>query len=112
MTRDESLKRLQAIKERGILALKFLEEPQTAETEAQIRLHIEWLRNELKDEFVRTSPERVQKTMTIFEKSVYAPTIEEAWKQSGISRLKVESGPTNKWAEALESVVYTAGKYL
>jgi hypothetical protein len=70
MTRDESLKRLQAIKERGILALMFLEAPQTSETEVQIRLHIEWLRNELKDEFVRTSPERVQKTMTIFEKSV------------------------------------------
>jgi hypothetical protein len=70
-----------------------------------------WLRNELQDEFLRTSPERVQKQMTVFEMSVYAPTIEEAWKQSGVSRLKIDGRPTKKWADVLESIVYTACKY-
>jgi hypothetical protein len=61
---------------------------------------------------MRTSPERAQKAMTLFELSVYAPTIEEALKESGIGRLKVENSPTPKWADALESVVYTADKYI
>jgi hypothetical protein len=49
--------------------------------------------------------------MTIFEMSVYAPTIEEAWKHSGIGRLKIEGRPNDKWKDVLESIVYTAGKY-
>jgi hypothetical protein len=48
--------------------------------------------------------------MTILELSVYAPTIEEAWKQSGINQLKLDSFPTEKGSEVLEAVVYTACK--
>ena len=57
-------------------------------------------------------PERVQKTMTMFELSVYSPTIEEVWRNSGISRLKIDGIPDRKWQEPLEAVVYNAGKYL
>jgi hypothetical protein len=113
MQRDELLNRLQNFKERGNHALSILEaSPQTPATEAEVRTIAEWLRNELQAEFLRTSPERVQKQMTIFEMSVYAPTIEEAWKQSGISRLKIEGAPTKKWAEVIEAVVYTSCKYM
>ena len=113
MTRNELLQRLQAIRDRGSLALRLLEpHPLTPEREAEVRSHVVWLRAELQAEFLRTSPERAQKAMTLFELSVYAPTIEEALKHSGIGRLKVESSPTPKWGDALESVVYTADKYV
>jgi hypothetical protein len=46
------------------------------------------------------------------ELSVYSPTIEETWKDSGISRLKVDGTLDHKWQEPLEGVVYNAGKYL
>ncbi len=113
MKRDQLLQRLQNIKKQGNHALNIIETtPQTPELEAEIRTITLWLRDELQTEFLRTSPERAQKQMTIFEMSVYAPTIEEAWKQSGISRLKIEGSPTKKWAEAIESVVYTSCKYV
>ena len=50
--------------------------------------------------------------MSVFELSVYSPTIEETWKKSGISRLKVDGALDQKWQEPLEAVVYNAGKYL
>jgi hypothetical protein len=50
--------------------------------------------------------------MTMFELSVYSLTIEETWKDSGISRLKVDAVPDQRWQEPLEGVVYNAGKYL
>jgi hypothetical protein len=113
MKRDELLQWLQKIKEQGNHALNILETiPQTPALEEELRTITLWLRDELQTEFLRTSPDRVQKQMTIFEMSVYAPTIEEAWTQSGISRLKTEKSPTRKWAEAIESVVYTFCKYV
>jgi hypothetical protein len=56
--------------------------------------------------------ERAQKAMSMFELSVYSPTIEETWKKSGISRLKTDGTLDQKWQEPLEAVVYNAGKYL
>jgi hypothetical protein len=50
-------------------------------------------------------PARVQKTMSVFELSVYSPTIEETWKKSGISCLKVDGALDQKWQEPLEVVV-------
>jgi hypothetical protein len=57
-------------------------------------------------------PERVQKTLTVFEISVYSPTIDEAWKGTGMSRLKVDGAITGKWQEVFEAVVYKLTKYL
>jgi hypothetical protein len=113
MQRDQLIQRLQKITEEGNRALCILEATRLTEAmEAEVRTIIEWLRQELQTEFVRTSPERVQKQMTIFEMSVYAPTIEEAWKQSGISRLKIDGSPSKKWVNVIEGVVYTACKYV
>jgi hypothetical protein len=50
--------------------------------------------------------------MSVFELTIYSPTIEETWKRSGISRLKTDGVLDQKWQEPLEAVVYNAGKYL
>ncbi|QNI35819.1 hypothetical protein [Edaphobacter albus] len=49
---------------------------------------------------------------SVFEVSVYPPTIEETWMKSGIKRLKVDGTPDQRWQEPIEAVVYNAGKYL
>jgi hypothetical protein len=113
MTRDEILQRLQSIKDKGNKALRLLEsKPLSAAAQAEIQGLARWLKEELQKEYIRMTPERVQKTMTMFELSIYSPTIEEAWKDSGISRLKIDGVPDQRWQEPLEAVVYTAGKYL
>jgi hypothetical protein len=45
----------------------------------------------------------------MFELSVYSPTIEETWKDSGISRLKVDAVPDQRWQEPLEGWFITLG---
>jgi hypothetical protein len=57
-------------------------------------------------------PKRAQKTMSVFELSAYSPTIEETWKKSGISRLKIGGTLDQKWQEPLAAVVNKVGKYL
>jgi hypothetical protein len=113
MTRAEILQRLQTIKDKGTQALKLLEStPLSADTEAEIRGLAQWIKEELHSEYNRMLPERTQKTMSVFELSVYSPTIEESWKKSGISRLKIDGTLDQKWQEPLEAVIYNAGKYL
>jgi hypothetical protein len=113
MTRAEILQRLQTIKDKGTQALKLLEStPLSADTEAEIRGLAQWIKEELHNEYNRMLPERTQKTMSVFELSVYSPTIEESWKKSGISRLKIDGTLDQKWQEPLETVIYNAGKYL
>jgi hypothetical protein len=113
MLRDQLLGRLQTIMSQGSLALRTLEvTPQTPGTVLTAKAAVQALKIQLEQEYARTSPERVQKSMTIFELSVYAPTIEEAWKGSGFSRLRLDGEPNKKWIDALEAVVYTAGKYI
>ena len=113
MTRTEILQRLQTIKDKGTRALKLLESrPLSVDTQTEIRSLAQWIKEELQNEYNRMLPERTQKTMSVFELSVYSPTIEEAWKKSGISRLKIDGTLDQKWQEPLEAVVYNAGKYL
>ena len=113
MTRTEILQRLQTIKEKGTQALRLLEsKPLSVDTQTEIRSLAQWIKEELHNEYNRMLPERAQKTMSVFELSVYSPTIEEAWKKSGISRLKIDGALDQKWQEPLEAVVYNAGKYL
>src|ERR1700720_777811 len=107
MTRDEILQRLQTIKDKGSKALRLLEsKPLPAAAQAEIQSLARWIKEELQREYNRMLSERVQRTMTMFELSVYSPTIEEAWKDSGISRLKVDGIPDQRWQEPLEAVVY------
>ena len=113
MTRTEILQGLQTITDKETQALKLLEsKPLSVEAQAEIRSLAQWIKNELHNEYERMSSERAQRTMSVFELTVYSPTIEETWKRSGISRLKIDGVPDQKWQEPLEAVVYNAGKYL
>jgi hypothetical protein len=113
MTRAEILQRLQTIKDKGTQALKLLEsKPLSVDVQAEIRSLAQWIKDELHNEYDRMSPERAQKTMSVFELTVYSPTVEETWKRSGISRLKIVGVLDQKGQEPLEAVVYNAGKYL
>ena len=113
MTRTKILQRLQTIKDKGTQALKLLEsKPLSVEAQAEIRSLAQWIKDELHNEYHRMSPERAQRTMSVFELTVYSPAIEETRKTSGISRLKIDGVLDHKWQEPLEAVVYNAGKYL
>jgi hypothetical protein len=104
MTRAEILQRLQTIKDKGTQALKLLDStPLSADTEAEIRGLAQWIKEELHNEYNRMLPERTQKTMSVFELSVYSLTIEESWKKSGISRLKIDGPLQSKMAGAFRS---------
>jgi len=84
----------------------------SVEAQAEIRSLAQWIKDELRNEYDRMSPERAQRTVSVFELTVYSPTIEETWKRSGISCLKTDGVLDQKWQEPLEAVVYNAGKYL
>jgi hypothetical protein len=113
MKRDEAIQRLQSIKSQGLQVLRLLEEkPRSAASDAEIRNRTVQLREELEAEYTRTLPTRAQKSMSIFELSIYSPTIEETWKDSGIRRLKLDGAINGDWSEAFEVVVYKISKYL
>jgi hypothetical protein len=113
MKHDEAIQRLQSIKSQGLQVLRLLEEkPRSAASDAEIRNRTAQLRGELESEYTRTLPTRAQKSMSIFELSIYSPTIEETWKDTGIRRLKVEGAIDRNWSEVFEAVVYKISKYL
>jgi hypothetical protein len=78
---------------------------------SEVRSIIAELKEELQKEYQRMLPERAQRAMTLFELTVYFPTIEEIWKKSGISRWKIDGAPNRKWELMVEALVYTADKY-
>ena len=72
MTRTEILQRLQTIKDKGAQALKLLEsKPLSVDAQAEIRGLAQWIKDELHTEYDRMSPERAQRTMSMFELTVY-----------------------------------------
>jgi hypothetical protein len=79
--------------------------PRTSPHEAEIRKLTTQLGVELETEYAQTLPERVQKSTSIFELSIYSPTIEETWKGTGIRRLKIDGPINEKWREILKAVV-------
>ncbi len=57
MTRTEILQRLQTIKDKGIQALKLLEsKPLSVDTQAEIRSLVQWIKEELQNEYNRMLP--------------------------------------------------------
>jgi hypothetical protein len=113
MTREEVLHKLRGLSNRGTELLSRLDRrPVTPENEAELRLLAQAVQHELRGEYERMLPERVQKTLTLFEISVYSPTIDEAWKGTGMSRLKVDGAITGRWQEVFEAAVYKLTKYL
>jgi hypothetical protein len=81
MTREEVLHKLREISNCGTELLRRLDRrPLDQENEAALRVLAQAVQDELRGEYERMLPERVQKTLTVFEISVYSPTIDEAWK--------------------------------
>lgn len=113
MTKEEATRRLRLIGTQCSEILRLLEQlPANPAADAAIRSHTADLKQGLESEYIRTQPERAQRSMTIFELSVYAPTIDEVWKKSGIRRLKVEGKFDWKWKEVIEAVAYKVSQYL
>jgi hypothetical protein len=113
MTRVEVLRRLQNIRSKAKRALDLLQaQPAPTAAQAEIQSLAQWLKDELYSEYARISTERVQRTMTMFELSVYLPTIREALTESGIGQLKIDSTPGSTWFQSLEVVFERAGKHL
>jgi hypothetical protein len=113
MTRHEALQKLETIKNNSLRVLRLLETvPRTSEADTEIRNLTALLRTELQTEHERMLPESVQRKLSMFEISIYSPTIEETWKETGISRLKTDGGINGRWSEVLESIVYNTSKYI
>jgi len=112
MTHSEGIQRLQTISGDAVRLLHHLEkQPCTAAQETELRQLAAALKKSLQEEYDRIIPERTQKKMTLFELTVYSPTIEEVWKDTGISRLKIEGTISKRWREIFEAVIYKTSKY-
>ena len=113
MTHSEGIRRLQTIGSDAVRLLHHLEKrPCTSAQETELRQLAAALKKSLQEEYDRIAPERTQKKMTLFELTVYSPTIEEVWKETGISRLKTEGAISKRWQEVFEAVAYKTSKYV
>ena len=113
MTHSEGIRRLQTIGSDAVRLLHHLEKrPCTSAQETELRQLAAALKKSLQEEYDRIVPERTQKKMTLFELTVYSPTIEEVWKETGISRLKTEGAISKRWQEVFEAVAYKTSKYV
>jgi hypothetical protein len=113
MTHYEGIQRLQTISKDAVRLLHHLEKrPCTSGQETELRQLAAALKKSLQEEYDRIIPERTQKKMTLFELTVYSPTIEEVWKETGISRLKIEGAISRRWQEVFEAVAYKTSKYV
>jgi hypothetical protein len=82
------------VRSNGNEALRLLEtNPLSAETKTEIKSLTHWIQQELQAEYTRMLPERIQRTLTVFEKTLYSLTIEEAWEDTGIGRLETTGFP-------------------
>lgn len=113
MNRNEAMLRLQTIQAKAARVLELLEtNPFTEAAQQEARGLVGALKEELQAESKRLLPETAQRTMTMFELSVYSPTIEEAWSQTGISRLRIDGTPNRHWHAVMEAVCSKAVEYL
>jgi hypothetical protein len=68
------------------------------------------LKEELRSEYKRLTPERVQRTFTTAESAFYFPSIHGAW--VAISSLRVDGTAKKAWYNDLEETSYKLGKHL
>ena len=112
MTHSEGIQRLRTISTDAVRLLHRLEEqPCRGAQETELRRLAAALKKWLQEEYDRILPERAQKNMTLFELTVYSPTIEEVWKETGIRRLKIDGAINQRWREVFEAVAYKTSKY-
>ena len=112
MTRQEGIERLREVSNTSRRILHHLEGgPQPGSSQEEMRELAGRLKEQLQQEYDRVLPERNQKKMTLFELTVYSPTIEEVWTETGISRLKIDGTVGKKWQEVFEAVAYKLSKY-
>jgi hypothetical protein len=105
MTRTEGIQQLLDIRSNGLKILNHLEaSARTAKDTGELQVLATNVKDKLKAEYERSLPESAQRKMTLFELSVYSPTIEEAWKETGISRLKTDGEVTDRWREIFEAI--------
>jgi hypothetical protein len=112
MTSSEGIQRLQSISGDAVRLLRHLEQqPCTEVHQVEVRQCAAALKKALQKEYDRVIPKRTQKAMTLFELTIYSPTIEELWKEIGISRLKIEGTINKRWQEVFEAAAYKTSKY-
>jgi hypothetical protein len=112
MTKEQAANRLQNLQDCAASAMRLLESAsRTTGVENDLRELAKTLRQELGDEYDRVVSSREQRSMTMFELSVYVPSIEDAWTKSKIKRLKVDQPPNESWSDSLEAVLYHLSKY-
>ena len=112
MTRQEGIERLRELSTASLRILRYLEgSPRAGSVEEEVRALAGEVKTQLQEEYDRVLPERNQKKMTLFELTVYSPTIEEVWTETGISRLKIDGTVGKKWQEIFEAVAYKLSKY-
>src|SRR5260370_32596343 len=103
MTHYEGIQRLKTSSRDAVPLLPHLEkQPCTSAQETELPQLAAALKKSLQEEYDRIIPERTQKNMTLFELTVYSPTIEEVWKETGISRLKIEGTISSRSQESFE----------
>ncbi len=108
---DELQERLLAMKAKTDRALELLEpERVSASAKEETERLARELKEELRSEYKRLRPERVQRTFTSPESAFYFPAIHEAW--DSISPLRVNGSVNKGWYEKLEETSYKLGKYL
>ena len=113
MAHYEGIQRLKTISSDAVRLLHHLEkQPCTSAQETELRQLAAALKKSLQEEYDRIIAERTQKNMTLFELTVYSPMIEEVWKGTGISRLKIEGAISKRWQEVFEAVAYKTSKYV
>ena len=112
MTRQEGLERLREVSGNCLRILHHLEESlQKGSSEEKVHELAGVVKTQLQLEYDRILPERNQKKITLFELTVYSPTIEEVWTETGISRLKIDGTVSKRWREVFEAVAYKLSKY-
>lgn len=113
MTQEQVIDRLLHLQNRAAAALKLLESAALSKgAEETVRQLIGDLRQELGDEYERVISNQIQRSMTMFELSVYVPSIEDAWTKSRIKRVKIDQTPNAGWNDSLEAVLYHLSKYI
>ncbi len=113
MTRDSILQKLQSIRDRCTEALRLLETtPLSAESQSQVQAIVVELQRELWSEYDRIRSSGVQKTLSLFELSVYSPSVSEAWTRSGIEFLDASVEPDQRWQKTIKALVHVAERHL